>query len=97
MENNFWRWKKRLKILKVITAKKIKECEVLAQKAIEHADETRIKKRYQLFLDSCKNLENEQHLFSNTLKEFGQNLESGNISNIENKKEVLHQELSSDG
>lgn len=81
--------------LQIETEKKIKQCEVLAQKAIDHAHEINIQEKYQLFLDSCKVLEKEQYEFNNTLKEFEHDLETGNLSNIENEKALLHKELSS--
>jgi len=79
--------------LKEETEQKIKKCEELAQKAIEHANEIKIQKKYELFLSSCKILEKEQYQFNHKLKEFEHNLENGKLQNIESEKELLHKEL----
>jgi len=83
----------KIDLLEKETEKKIKECEDLANKAIEHAYKVNIKEKYQLFFDSCKILEKEQYKFSHTLKEFENDLENGTIENIERDKELLHEEL----
>ena len=77
------------------TESKIKKCEELAQKAIEHAHEIDIKKKYQSFLDACKVLEKEQYIFAKTLKRFENDLEKGHLENIERDKKILHKELES--
>ena len=74
---------------------KIKKCEELAQKAIEHAHEIKIKQKYQSFLDACKVLEKEQYIFAKTLKRFENDLEKGYLENIERDKKLLHKELES--
>jgi len=83
----------KIDLLEKETEKKIKECEDLANKAIEHAYKVNIKEKYQLFFDSCKILEKEQYKFAHTLKEFENDLENGTIENIERDKELLHEEL----
>jgi len=79
------------------TEQKIKECEVLAEKAMDHSHQIKIKEKYQSFLKTCKTLESEQMVFATTLKKFENNLELGKIQNISHEKELLSEELTAMG
>ena len=91
--SKFLTMEKKIEELKKDTERKIKQCEELAKKAIEHSAEIKIKEKYEQFLNSCKILEKEQYQFNSTLKEFENDLKNGNFKNIESEKELLHQEL----
>ncbi len=75
------------------TEEKIKKCEVLAKKAIEHSHDINIKSKYQSFLKTCEDLEKMQKEFQVNLKQFEQNLVNGHVLNIEKEKEILNNEL----
>ena len=60
----------RIEELEKETESKIKECEVLAEKAIEHSHEIEIKEKYNSFLKICTDLEKMQKEFEYSIKEF---------------------------
>jgi len=80
-------------LLEKETDKTIKEAEYLVEKAIEHNTDEKTKATYKLFLTELIELEKEQSEFEHTLIQFENNLESGNLKNIEQEKDVLHKEL----
>lgn len=75
------------------TDKTIKEAEHLVQKAIEHNSDEKTKNTYKLFLKELQELEHEQSQFEKTLSKFEEDLETGQVDNIEHEKEILHEEL----
>ena len=78
------------------TSKKIKECEILAKKAMIHSVEDKIKTKYRSFLQTCSRLEHMQKEFEVRLKQFENNLEAGH-SKILNMKRDTAQRASCNG
>ena len=92
-DKHFTEIEEKLDILQKETEIEIKRCEELAKKAINHANKITIREAYTLFLKVCEQLEGEQIQFSKTLKQFEHDLETGNLGNIEEEKELLQKEL----
>lgn len=75
------------------TDKKIKACEIISEKAIEHSQNDETKGKYRVFLKICHDLEKMQIEFGHNLKQFEHDLVDNNIENIDYEKEALHKEL----
>ena len=75
------------------TDKKVKACEIISEKAIEHSQNDETKGKYRVFLKICHDLEKMQIEFGHNLKQFEHDLVDNNIENIDYEKEALHKEL----
>ena len=91
--NKLIQLKAEIALLEKKTEDKIKKCELLAQKAINHSNILEVKSKYQSFLETCKILEKEQYNFVHILKEFEEDLENKILDNITQKRALLHKEL----
>ena len=79
--------------MKQKTLEKIKECEVLANKAREHTTDEELIKQYTHIYKVCVTLEKEQIAFDKTFKKLENDFANGNLENIEHDKELIHNEL----
>lgn len=85
--------KNEIESMKQETLEKIKECEVLAQKATDHTTDEKLKKKYTHISDVCITLEKEQRAFDITFKQLENDFANGNLENIKHDKKAIHDEL----
>ena len=75
------------------TVNTIKKLELLVEEAISHNDDEQTKNKYEQFAKELRILEKEQKDFKKYLKEFEEDLSSGDMAHLQKDKELVISEL----